>query len=103
MSDAALYDATRGVWKVSRERAEKVKYALAVFEGIVREIYQISSWQRAGSTQYPTRRLSDVRVPGRSEFVGRLAPAKVRRRYLDRSVARYLPRGFRSPIVYVNA
>lgn len=102
MSEAALYDATRGVWKVSRERAEKAKYALAVFEGVVREIYQISAWHRAGSTKYRTRSLTDVRVPGRSEFVGRLAPAGVRRRYLDHSVARYLPRGLQSPIVYVN-
>jgi hypothetical protein len=102
MSDAALYDATRGVWNVSRERAEKAKYALAVFEGVVREVYQILKWHRAGSTKYRTRSLTDVRVPGRSEFVGRPAPATVRRRYLDRSVTEYLPRGLQSPIVYVN-
>lgn len=102
MSAAALYDATRGVWRVSRERVKSAKYALAVFEGVVREVYEISAWHRAASTKYTTRSLTDLRVPGRLEFEGRLAPATVRRRYLDRSVARYLPRGLRSPIVYVN-
>ncbi len=40
MTPAELYDATRASWKVGARR-ESAKYALAVFEGIVREVYEI--------------------------------------------------------------
>jgi hypothetical protein len=44
-------------------RARKAKYALAVFDGVVREVYAIESWQPAGSARYSTR--SGLAVPGR--------------------------------------
>ena len=41
----ALYEATRGVWKVG-ERREYAHLALAVFEGVVREVYAIHDGSR---------------------------------------------------------
>jgi hypothetical protein len=102
MPAVALYEATRGVWKVNPKRAASVRYALATFEGIVREVYSIERWVTAGSTRYQTRKRAEVKSPGRWEFIGRLAPDSIRRRYLDHSVRRYLPRGLQSPIVYVE-
>ena len=67
----ALYEATRGVWRLSPKRAAGAKYALATFEGIVLEVYQIEQWHPAGSTTYRTRLRKDVRRAGRWEFVGR--------------------------------
>ena len=49
MNETELYDATRGIWKVGEERV-KAKYAFAVFEGVIREVYEISQWLHAGST-----------------------------------------------------
>src|SRR4051812_42705703 len=69
MSAHALYEATRGVWKVGLRR-EGVKYALAIFDGVVREVYSIDKWHEAGSTQYSTRAAADVVVEGRWEFTG---------------------------------
>ena len=102
MSDRALYDATRGVWRLNPYRSRSAQYAMAVFEGIVREVYAITSWHPAGTTKYETRASEDLEAPGRFEFVGRVAPSVVRRRYLDRSVRRYFPRGLQSPIRYVR-
>lgn len=99
MSEEELYEATRGVWKVGRRR-ETVRYAMAVYEGVVREVYQIATWHRAGSTEYRTRGSSDVRVRGRWEFTGRKAPTSIRQRYLDRSVEKHLPMGSQNPISY---
>ncbi len=50
-----LYDATRGTWKVGLGSAKKAKYALAVYGGVVREVYEIAEWLPAEST--------DVRRP----------------------------------------
>ena len=38
MSGKELYEATRGVWKVGIRR-EKVRIAMAVFKGFVKEVY----------------------------------------------------------------
>jgi hypothetical protein len=102
MSVQALYEATRGVWKLG-DRRESVRYALAVFEGVVREVYEIEHWHRAGTTPYETRDHADVDIPGRWEFTGRAAKKLIRERYRFRRVEHYLRRGLRSPIVYANA
>lgn len=101
MAAGSLYEATRGIWKVGLRR-EGAKYALAVFEGVVREIYSIESWHSAGTTSYSTRNNSELRVEGRWEFTGTIGPESVRDRYLGRSVAAYFKRGQRSSVTYVN-
>lgn len=102
MSKRELYEATRGVWKLG-ERRDRARIAMAVFEGVVREVYSIGSWHRGGTLTYSTRAAEDVDAPDRWEFRGRVAPEPVRSRYLYRSVAAYFKRGQQSPVVYVNA
>lgn len=101
ITSEALYEATRGIWKVGQRR-ETAKYAIAVFEGVVREVYSIESWHRAGTTQYTTRDISPNAHTGRWEFLGAEAPDPVRRRYVGRSVRSYLKRGMQSPVVYAG-
>ena len=101
MTAEELYEATRGIWRVGGRR-ETAKYALAVFEGVVREVYRIESWHPALTTEYRTRDLSSREAKGRWEFVGNLAEHEVRQRYLGRSVKEYLPRGLQSPVTYLN-
>ncbi len=45
MTPSELYDATRASWKLGPKR-ERARYAFAVFEGIVREVYEVKSWLR---------------------------------------------------------
>ena len=100
MSAQELYEATRGVWKLGR-RCERAKYAFAVFEGVVREVYEIQSWHPAATTPYATRDASQLTTNGRLEFIGHVAEA-VRDRYVDGSVAAQFRQGLQSPVVYVN-
>ena len=97
MSPIELYDATRSSWKVGAQR-ESAKFAFAVFEGVVQEVYTIRGWYPAGET-LSTR--GAPKTPGRWEFVGDIAEARVRNRYRFRSVRRYLPQGSQNPIRYV--
>jgi len=100
MTETELYDATRGVWVVG-ERRGKAEFALAVYEGIIREVYRITQWLPAGST-FSTRGHHGVRGKGRWEFVGTLARDAIRRKYLHGSVDKYLSRNSQNPITYVN-
>jgi uncharacterized protein len=100
MSDKELYEATRGVWRLGSRR-EHARYALAIFEGVVRETYKIDKWHPAGTLEYETRD-EDLAVKKRWEFEGRVAPEMVRARYVGGSVAAYFAKGSQSPIRYVN-
>lgn len=42
MTKRELYEATRVVWKIG-ERRNNAQYAMAVYQGIVREVYKIES------------------------------------------------------------
>jgi hypothetical protein len=101
MDPNALYEATRGSWRVG-ERRERAKLAMAVYEGVVRGVYEIEAWHPAGSTPYATRDVVKLTREGRWEFTGREARQDLQDRYLGRSVAAYLRRGLQSPIVYVK-
>jgi len=100
MSALELYEATRGTWKVSSRR-ERARYAFAVFEGLVREVYEIEAWHRAASTPYATRDATKLNVD-RWEFTGKPADELVRSEYVGRSVASYFRKGQRAPTAYVN-
>jgi hypothetical protein len=101
MSDVALYEATRGVWKVGPRR-DGARYTLAVVGGVVQEVFDISYWQPALTTPYATRKLDANLARGRWEFIGKRAADAVRQRYRGKSVAHYFKKGAQNPIAYVN-
>jgi len=53
MSEIDLYDATRGVWRLNPKIAAD-RLAMAVFDGVIQEVYDVKQWLPAGST-YSTR------------------------------------------------
>ena len=97
MSPQELYEATRGSWVIGPRR-EKVELALAVYQGVVREVYRIRAWHPAATLEYRTR--SDIRshdASSRWEFEGEVA-VDVRNAYVGFSVGK----GGQNPIRYVN-
>jgi hypothetical protein len=100
MSKLELYEATRGIWRVGPRRAN-VHYALATFEGVVREVYEVEEWYPARTLDYQTRDLSKRDAKGRWEFEGHVAPQTIRHQYLHKSVQDHFKRGMRSPTIYV--
>jgi len=102
MTDAELYDATRSAWRVG-PRCEDVTLAFAVFEGVIREVYEITGWLEGGSTF--THQRSGKRDLGwgdRWEFVGTIADEPTRKRYINKYVGDEFKQGAQNPIMYVN-
>lgn len=79
-----------------------MKYAFAVFEGVVREVYEISQWLSAVSTFNHPWGGQRVKRSGRWEFVGTLASERLRRRYINSYVGHLFKRGNANPVAYVN-
>jgi uncharacterized protein len=102
MEQAELYEVTRGIWKLGSKRT-RAQYAISVFHGVVREVFQIESWHPERSTPYYIRVFDDpTPLPGRWEFLGKPADKSVRNEYVGRSVQHYFKQGLQSPVVYVN-
>jgi uncharacterized protein len=99
MPKVELYDATRSAWVVGDKR-DRAKYALAAYQGVIQEVYEIKGWYPNNST-LNSRKLEDPEVDqDRWEFVGRVAVPAIRDRYLYRDVSEYV--GGQNPIRYVN-
>ncbi len=96
MSAQELLEATRGIWKLGKRR-EKVEIAMAVYQGVVREVYRIKSWHRGGTLIYKTRELDDVKSSKRWEFDGQVAE-DLKKQYLHKAVGK----SGQNPIRYVN-
>ena len=102
MSAQELYEVTRGPWRIAAAKRDRIEYALAIADGVVREVYRVEQWQEAGSTPYQTRPQAEVKVAGRWEFSGKPAPKAVRERYLGASVAEHYSGGNPNPVRYLN-
>jgi len=100
-SAMALYDATRGTWRVKKASVDKTEYAAAIFGGVIREVYRIATWLPAESTLYldPKR---NYEPNSRFEYVGKVAEKAIRDQYRWRSVAHLYSRGAANPIMYVG-
>ena len=110
MTPFELYEATRGYWYVAKKERERVEYVLAVYRGLVLEVYEPKKWLLALDTMMDSRADETVdahkkqrRIKGKKqkyEFVGRVAAEEVRDKYLHKSVADFYADGKRYPIRY---
>lgn len=106
ISPIELYDYTRGQWKLNLDRAGNAKYAFAVYQVIIQEVYEILNWYPANATFNVRTNLIDrkpeERIKGRYEFIGNLAKESIRAKYKYRSVEHYFKKGNSNPIMYVG-
>ena len=101
MSPEELFEYSRGCWKVNVQK-HKPEYALIIFQGIVREVYKIYTWYKAGTSTYTYRKESEINLPDRKEFDGKIAEDNIRNKYLKKSVRKSFSKGSRYPVKYVN-
>lgn len=103
MPAAELYDITRGIWVLGLSRASEMKYVFAVYEGVVREVFEPEKWMPALTTKYPYRNdLVPEDAKGRIEFVGKVAPEAIRQKYLLGDVTAYTKVSLQAPCLYVG-
>lgn len=101
ITEEELYEATRGIWKLG-ERRTKAKFAFAVFQGVVREVFEINQWHQSGTLKYNTRDSSKFKEMKRWEFDGKIADDCIRNKYIKKSIRNYITQGSQNPIRYIN-
>jgi hypothetical protein len=100
MSPLALFESTRGIWSKVPVKDKDIKFAYALYGDIVKEVYEIDQWVKAGTQQYFTRDFSERDISERWEFVGKIADEKVRSIYRGKLINR--ERSFGTPFVIVG-
>lgn len=88
-----LYEITRGDWVIGTRR-EKARFVLAVFRGLVRAAYSISSWEPRTSSDPGQKRRNRWRFSG--------TEAHDLRHLIGGDVTAYLGKASQNPIRYVN-
>ena len=100
MTDMELYYFTRGYWKINVSRAQTAKYAFAVYNGIIQEVYAIKTWLKAGESMNIRGRVENI--DDRVEFIGNIAEEEIRQKYKFKSVESFFRKGNANPIMYIN-
>ncbi len=100
--DKDIYESVRGVWKISKERAERYKLVLAHSQGIVRGAFRPKKWLLATRENFPL--LIDEDIQGRFGFEGQEAEPEIKSLYLNKRVPDHLRRkGAVNPVRFVDA
>jgi len=88
MDGYEMYEATRGYWVMNLDNAKaNIEYALAVGDGVIREMYKVKDWYPAGTTYRLKKYVrEDVLPADRIEFVGNIAPDEVKSKYIGKKV-----------------
>lgn len=102
-----LYQVTRSMWRISRERAKRARYAFAVYQGEIKEVYEIDRWMpiTEATRRYWKEREHSQGVDfqetheGRSEFIGKVASDEIRKKYVGKRIP---VRHSQNPIRYLN-
>lgn len=100
MSDLELYDTTRGYWKINIERAKNVDLVFSIYNGIIQEVYKVTTWLKAGESMNMRGKIENME--DRFEFIGILADEELRNKYKYKSVEHYFKKGNANPIMYIN-
>ncbi|WP_137169538.1 hypothetical protein [Marinomonas sp. FW-1] len=101
IDELSLYEITRGCWNRLPKNYRNAKYALAVYDGIIQEVYEIAGWFSAGSTQYFNRKLKHE-AADRMEFVGKVANNPVREKYKNKSIRNTVGRSYGYSTKWLN-
>ena len=99
MSEIELFESTRGVWR-NVPRDSSIRYAYATYGGLIKEVYQIHSWVRAGTQQYFTRSFEHRDISQRWEFIGKKACDEIRSLYVGKVIQKN--RSFGNPFIRVG-
>jgi hypothetical protein len=88
-----LKDAVRYSWRISRARAERAEYVLAVAYGLIVGVFEADEWLPANEKNFaeiPAIHGNWEHQDGRSGFRGREAPDNVRKLYVNKGVPKRL-------------
>ncbi len=102
LSQDELYDGYRGIWRISKSKVKYLKYAFAIHNNIIKNVYLIDAWHNGNTTEYNTRQINpnDPKIKERLEFTGKIALDM--QYFIGKDVSFYYSKGEANPIKYME-
>lgn len=92
-NNEARYQITRSCWRIKEPDIKKYPYVLSVSSGIVKEVYEVKSWNISEKSK-------DDKNP-RYEFVGRIAKKEIKESFINKMIPeRYCKKGMANPCLF---
>ncbi|MDN2581397.1 hypothetical protein [Aquibium sp. ELW1220] len=98
LADRGPYEGCRGVWRMSRSRAERAELVMPVTEGVVVGVFVPERWIDATVADFPAHITEDL--PGRIGFDGHPADKAIRDLYIGKRLPADLETGTQNPVRY---
>ncbi len=74
MTPLELYESTNFCWEIKTNNLKKIKYVLASYNGIIKEVYRVDNWVPAVENIPKTRNIKrDRNIERRYSFIGSVA------------------------------
>jgi len=102
-NETELYDAVRGIWKVSEQNIKNIQYVFLIHHHIIKRIYKVSQWHKGNTTPYTTRTFekNDPKINERFEFTGE--SSNEMKYFIGKDISNYYQRGEANPIKYMSS
>lgn len=98
MGGNAIYQATKGCWRMNANRIKNVKYVLSEYRGLIVEVFEVERWYTM-PRQYVSGKNKGKTYNGWC-FDGHVAPDVIRDLYINKSIAHTKTKGQANPITY---
>lgn len=110
IDDDELYDAVRGVWKVSKEKVQTIEYVFGVYNSLIVAVYKPSEWFVCKEAKDKLPRQDRVLTPkteNRLFFVderyeNELPLDENEKFYFEKSIVKLSNQSSQNPITYLN-
>ncbi len=91
-SNQSIYEATKESWVLDVNKAKKVEFALAEYQGIIIGVFKVNDWYSV--------RTEDNKINKRWGFNGEEAIQEIKNIYLNKSITHVKKKGTANPIRY---
>lgn len=98
LTERGAYEGCRGVWRMSRSRAERADLVMPVTDGVVVGVFVPERWIDATIVSFPAHITEDL--SGRIGFIGHDAEDEIRTRYIGKRLPANLETGTQNPVRY---
>ena len=83
--DVGIYNATKEIWTISKERVDKIKYVLSEYKGLIVEVFEVEEWYTK-DRWYNSRAKKFWETKLWYWFNGKVANKNIRDLYINKSI-----------------
>lgn len=95
----AIYQATKGTWKMNAQKLQSINYVLSEYRGLVVEVFKVHEWLAQERPYGPNAQKAGETYMGYG-FEGEVANDEIRLKYINKSITHKKKRGSANVIRY---